>query len=516
MASLPSLPRELQDKIAINLCTHCTPTTHTAHEKPDKLKPCLDPGSATFQYYYDEQENIGALASLCLVSKACHKFATPFLYHSPLATSNPHKASYVSLTRTILQRPDLACHVSHLSRGGWYRGDESEEVPCQMLSPDDVELFKAAVAKYYHEPDGGFTDVNDWPLMDNHALDFDRDLQDRLGPDHLYAVTAMEHARFESALVSLIMAACPNLEKIEIILGWHPFFRFPAPGTVLPHLKSLEVVYTMREQCNYLLNGLDGVDKILCAAPNLTRLTTWRLQNIIGGAGNYMTFRKPAEVLRLCVPWIWLKAIPVTLRELVLDHSELVHSDLAKLLNACPFMERIRIQLMAGKYNWRYAPDALQGALVASPCASTIRTLEIDPSMRLHAARTRDFMLGRGGAMASLASLEALEELEIDTTSIWLANRERRNAEVLVNLLPASIRTFKLARGRDGLDRPKGLFAAVMELARWAPSQFPALKTVEIFGLDYDQAEKARVAFEKHDVVFRFCPWARQMPSWLA
>ncbi|KAK3688827.1 hypothetical protein B0T22DRAFT_480063 [Podospora appendiculata] len=492
MPSLLTIPRELQNMVVANFSVHCTPTTNAAQKRPRKSR--LPPISwFMFAKAFDDHEPDrhdrayqATLANLCLVSKACQDLATPYLYHRPLPADGPQEL-LVSLARTILRKPSLALHVRHLSQKGWYRPACFFTMPEMSLA--EIRLFKSAAAKCYEITDSSYADI--WlGVTDTDPIYMSKEgeLAQFYDGNERQAIRLL---RFESSLASLLMSACLNLEEITLVTRFHPSFCLPSPGNILPRLRSLEVEYDIhREHMPSAYSGttLGDIDLVLSSAPNLARLAIKSLHKID---------RTP----RVTVPWSSLPStemIPSTLRELTFDHSMLTHSELQTILDCCPSLEKLRTHIAYSVYPKEVVPSLLQKALVSSKCASTIRTLDVDLSPVLPGGPSED----EDRRIVSLASLRALEELIIDVTSIWPGHIESETARVLVDLLPASIRTFRLFPGRIGIHTPTVLFAAVMELARSAPAYFPALRTVEVCGLDYAQAKKAKAVFEKHGVAF--------------
>ncbi|KAJ4297252.1 hypothetical protein N0V88_004170 [Collariella sp. IMI 366227] len=256
--SLASLPLVALDGIMEALCPHCTEDTE------------FSPWRTPIHHFGGQRRLLAstqALANLAVTCWALNDSATRFLYHQPQGWSTRRVALY----RTLAKRPELASRVKVL-----------------RLDYDDG---------LYELPE------------DKNDRDFLLDLATRHGWSH--APESLEEEGTQDLLTSLLMAMCPNLEKVSTGLGYPSEFPLLQFDT-LPHLKDIYVSHIDTE----MGTDLGSLDGLFDAAPNLEAFTS----NMAAGVGDM--------ALRLG-----------NVRDLRLDWSCISTECLRTLLRSCPRLE---------------------------------------------------------------------------------------------------------------------------------------------------------------------------------
>ncbi|KAF6829228.1 hypothetical protein CMUS01_08231 [Colletotrichum musicola] len=386
-----------------------------------------------------------ALASLCRTSKTLKSMATPLLYHQPTCFDQNKEA--IPLAQSLLSRPDLAQHV-------------------RVLKHTD------AWALYEPEP--------------QEAVDFFKELAAEEADD------VPEEWLDKGRLLDLVASVCPNLEELSVQTYYDSaeYGLFSAPGS-LPCLRKLSQAHGDTE----LTCDMGLLEPLFDAAPKLASLKGVN----VGGFGDGLRLKR--------------------LTKLELERSEVTERNLSAFLERLPRLEEFSYSAGGATVSDSEGmlPRGFQTALTLH--APRLRRLAIDLEMAfLGRDLTEETML------RSLKGLEQLEELKIDTRCLAVhenpgASRAMRMPDgtfqripfvvpepdpmVLVNLLPASIRSFRL-RNRPGYGGPKmALFVpAIVRLGEVAAEMFPHLKAVAFPGLLPESAGEARSAFEAAGISF--------------
>lgn len=177
---------------------------------------------------------VRTLAALCLTSKYVNSVATRHLYRRPACKR------WWALTRTLLERPDLAALVRHLRHRNWYAADSS-------LTWGNLR----GAVKAHMEKQG-------------RRLD---DVRSGVG----------------SAL-PIFISLCPGLEELEVEAMTEDdggdMFRGCGPGS-LNNLKSV-AVSPWDLASDYIGFDVACLAPLRTAAPNLERLAGWQLEESEG------------------------------------------------------------------------------------------------------------------------------------------------------------------------------------------------------------------------------------------
>ncbi len=192
--SLDSLPLLVLDGIVGALCPHCTGDARFRRwETPVHPDSC---GAII--------ANTRALASLAATCRALYAVANPSLYHQPQCRNTQR----INLLRTLVGRPDLARRVKVL------RLDFDDGR--RQISTDGDWAFVLDLAIRHH----------DWSVV-NHATDRASCYGDYEGTQ-------------DDLPSNLLIAECPNLETLGLVLGYGINFAPLRPAS-LPHLRDVYV-----------------------------------------------------------------------------------------------------------------------------------------------------------------------------------------------------------------------------------------------------------------------------------
>jgi hypothetical protein len=212
-ASLDSLPAEILNHVAGELCVHCrwglTDTLVSDDSAIHRL--CTEEGDKPEIYHNLEQKFtspaddpgndeeiltcIAALASLARTCTALRYTANSYLYHWP----QPQRGQVTSLVRTLFERPDLGECVQdlHMKHRFWMPKYNTE---LEQISDENLTFFKNLV-KTRMPPTGDsrappvpFEPWHMWPCG--------------TGEGHLYEA--------DIVLVALTVSQTPNLITLEI------------------------------------------------------------------------------------------------------------------------------------------------------------------------------------------------------------------------------------------------------------------------------------------------------------
>ncbi|KAG7288122.1 hypothetical protein NEMBOFW57_007645 [Staphylotrichum longicolle] len=180
---------------------------------------------------------IAALANLAATCRALYGIATPILYHQPQGWSERRLALY----RTLAKRPELARRVRVL------RLDFDEGHSGFPENEDDRALLLDLAARH-----GWSKALQAAVTMENGRLP-----------------ARWEDDDAHDLLTSLLIAMCPNVEKLSAGLGYIAFFALLQPAT-LPRLKDVYVTHIDTEMGSYLYS----LNRLYLAAPNIEVFTS--------------------------------------------------------------------------------------------------------------------------------------------------------------------------------------------------------------------------------------------------
>ncbi|TDZ32552.1 hypothetical protein C8035_v011581 [Colletotrichum spinosum] len=393
-----------------------------------------------------DRRNTDTLVSLCRSSRVLSSMAMPLLYHQPVFYGMERG---IPLIRTLLERPELARHVKCLHFEDSGRIEEPDE-----LSSYELSLFKKAAAEF-------------------DTIDIDGDWLE------------------QGKLLDILVAKCPNIEHV----GFQSYYNDEPWGIVpyasLPNIKSLALSHGDTEMgCH-----MGTIEPMLEAAVNVTRLTG----TMVTSLNTHVRLKK--------------------LLRLELLQSELEGRDLSDFLACCPALEELRYESGGCAVGYEnHVPREFQTAVLTHARRLKKLTYCLEMVSFDQEPLREDMML------QSLAGLERLEELAIDTRSMmvhqdpnvrsmrrmpdgtmaeWILPVPELSPTALVDLLPASIRSFRLSQAIAG-KRPElaAFLPAIICLGKHARERFPDLKKVTFSGLPAAAAEEARPVFESQGVAF--------------
>ncbi|SPO06519.1 uncharacterized protein DNG_09209 [Cephalotrichum gorgonifer] len=165
------------------------------------------------------------LAALCKVSRQFNTIATRHLYHRPRCER------WWLLARTLIERPDLARRVRHLSTREWSG--------CDITHPS-----------FPHEV------RNHWSAQ--------------LVRGYLPGVTEMQPN--DAAL--LVLSLCPDVEEIDAAVNGEDMEEIREPRTTLAKLKRVSLAYIGGE-CGIVMQR---IAPLMQAAPNVESLLAWQVE----------------------------------------------------------------------------------------------------------------------------------------------------------------------------------------------------------------------------------------------
>lgn len=440
------LPVELVDEIFEWLCPFCATPVGFA-----KLK---DWGSNIFGSKYDKAD---ALLQLTRTCKLVNAVATPHLYHHPMTSR------WWLLARTLLARPDLGLHVRSLLDNDKLRHRPIAENTVLAPFPTEVQSHFAdsALARATEEERHAITDTS-LPWRDR--------------------MTWSDSSETLDMLVSL----CPDVQEIIAIVGTlnTPNILIWSPQASLPNLRR----FKLSKSSPGAGLSLNLLAQVATAAPNLTSVALFAVEQ---NASSLQT----------------LPAMP-SLVALALRDAAICSETLRKLLAVCPNLQSFTYHAAPPGAHERVTRTEIAHALVGAAPNLTSLELILDPDDPMNLAPT-DLM------MPSLAGLSKLEHLTLTLDCVLPGGSSRAipitslSSMLLVNLLPASIRTLSLLWF--------GLYFSVaseplLRLASAAPDRFRSLKSVHVSllrnGLPGYEEKCAEVvaAFEKLGVEILMAP----------
>ncbi|KAF6818643.1 hypothetical protein CPLU01_13264 [Colletotrichum plurivorum] len=194
------------------------------------------------------------------------------------------------------------------------------------------------------------------------------------------------------------------------------------------------------------------------------------------------------------------------MKEINLFNTVLEADELRILLEQCPKLERFNCHIGDACVTLEGWPTAREVQDVTSHTSPGLKHLRLevgDGVFDLNEATEED-------TLRSLKLLKGLEELELQEEFLYPGTMVQNPSdagvlepEVLVDLLPASIRTVRIGMVGGGGVRP--LVLAILMLGRVCKEEFPHLKSIWFHNLavDADAERQARELFEDQGVMFR-------------
>ena len=441
------LPIEIGLEVTKWLCPHCTHAKkgHCRDERCTFTSGCNCAHHWNGRYEYGRGPyDAVALVRLCRASKCLNSIATSHLYHRPTC------ARWWLLARTLVVRPDLGLLVRALHGHLW------------ILSANMPRRFPRKVLDHYRD--------------DPAVLD-------------LLGAREWEELWDETTPLNVLTSLCPNLEELEAAVegdGNNVAFGLGSHES-LKRLKSVELRQAEPETNGGMEFG--RIMNLTTQAPNLTRIVchspkmyelSWDLEDLV------------------ILPF-------ANLIDLRLYHSIISAKSLPILFAACPNIQSFTFESRGFHVGDNYlTPWSMQEALARY--APTLVSLSLDctnESQHLPAQGSTDHTL-----MRSLTALSKLEHIMLDLTYIIEPTNESgtqgspsaSDPELLVHLLPASIRSFKLKQ--DAYVRPdlSTLRKALTHLAAAVPERFPQLEQLTLAGVGEEILLEAKLAFEAHGI----------------
>ncbi|CAH0020682.1 unnamed protein product [Clonostachys rhizophaga] len=394
----------------------------------------------------DANEGLAALSYLSRTCKTLCDIAQPILYHMPWAI----KRDSAAIARMIVQRPDLAQQVQELVFGPdlWAVGYWT------VNSDEDRRLFEAEMATetIYNSRGDRVSPICLWDA-DN--------LPWRMDGGDMCEYLAQEF------LAMLIMTKTPNVKQLTLEGGYlnqKPFFR----PHMLPSLTTIRVL-------NWEARGvqLDGMTGILVAAPALETLHC-RLLNSSALVGRGQSHFRHENVTTVVFEWSTL-------------------SDLETTMRSFPNLKTFRYQSGGATVNemGEATPVDISTALLVR--RDTLQTVSIDLQEAFYGDDLDEDQVMRG-----LSDMKALVNLELCGTCVYVETDDDTTTDgtLLTSLLPSSLQVF-------GLHKPhEHIYQDILGLASGAAELFPKLIKVMIRGIEGEQAEVFRQAFESSGIKF--------------
>jgi hypothetical protein len=290
----------------------------------------------------------------------------------------------------------------------------------------------------------------------------------------------------ETTPLNVLTSLCPNLEELEAAVGNGNNVAFDLGShESLKRLKRVELRHAETDggiEFGHFMNlttQAPNLTHIVCHSPEMCELS-WDLED-----PELLPFAK--------------------LIDLRLYHSIISAKDLPIIFAACPNIQSFTFESRGFHVGDNYVtPWSMQEALVRY--APTLVSLNLDctnESQHLLAHRSKDHTL-----MHSLTALSKLEHIMLDLTYIIEPTNESgtqgspsaSDPELLVHLLPASIRSFKLKRDAYVGPDLSTLHKALTHLAAAVPERFPKLEQLTLAGVGEEIFLGVRLAFEAHGI----------------
>lgn len=359
---------------------------------------------------------------------------------TPHLYHRPTCSPWWGLARTLLARPDLASRVKHLCTRGW------------TGSGTIVESSLGELQSYWErQAPGGFEDADEIAHILNVRMNY---------------------------VVLLVSSLCPNLEELDAVIDYEDVAELQEP-VALERLRTIALSY---EDTEFGL-GVETLSPVIRAAPNIETLMGWQ----VGTEGH--------------------TADLANLKHLYLDNSYVSADGLRELLSSCPRLESFRyVSGDATVGDQHFEPDEAQRTIVEFVPRLKSLHLNLDEKLFLHHPITESPL------MTDLTPLTELESLTLDTRCVQPNKSPHVTGgpeppdeafavrdSALVDLLPASIREFRVFRARAGPDLAR-LVQALSTLAKAAPGRFPKLRTVVVAGAGAEGIEVLRRDFESSGI----------------
>ncbi|KAF3228294.1 hypothetical protein TWF191_002799 [Orbilia oligospora] len=168
------------------------------------------------------------------------------------------------------------------------------------------------------------------------------------------------------------------------------------------------------------------------------------------------------------------------------------YEGLMNLMDSFPILEVFTYSSGGSTATWGYEanPSEFSNALLQRK--DTLRHVALDLSESYYLEDD----VQDGDTLKGLKSMEVLETLKIDASSLYVDQRgeSTTNGNPVIDLLPPSIKRFSL----EGVQ--PHIYEDIRQLARAANKRFPNLKQVIISGEDADECHKLSEAFVKRSI----------------
>ncbi|KAH7118629.1 hypothetical protein B0J13DRAFT_196476 [Dactylonectria estremocensis] len=396
MVELMKLPNETLEALCWCLCSHC-----------------FDRGN---------DSNLPGIKALSALSKTCRRLrdiAQPVLFHY----FDPSSENPVPLLRNLLARPDLAANIQEACIGEWDIG--------MGLSSEDIKFCESTMAMFSH-PDGSPFNVSASWFSTEYVVP---------GHDILFV------SQPEVALAAIAMTLMPNVQTLELEVGYHWRFPFCLPGS-LPHLTKLD----FRHGDTELGQDLIAVEELLAAATNLKIFNCYMLSRI---SGNF--FHQNVVELNLTQSHLearFFGVLMMGLPNLSIFTYEAGGAHVSDSLDAYPDEISQALHIRA---------DTLQRVSL-----NLEETYEMEGVGPLH-------------VMTSLKEMKRLKCLVIPSRAIYGDDEDGDETDGfgLTNLLPKSIEDLTIE------DLPANKLNDLLELGKVATTLFPSLVKLQVLGLPY-------------------------------
>ncbi|KAI5459039.1 hypothetical protein BGZ63DRAFT_270281 [Mariannaea sp. PMI_226] len=374
-------------------------------------------------------------STLARLSRTCstlRAIGQPELYRSPIFTGH----NFISLVRTLVNRPDLARLVKEID------GDDWNLTADEDLTPEDVELFEAVMAKY--PADDGLPVQISSRWFDTLRTDRPRD--------------GLFDADPVGALVALLVTQIVNVESMVITAGYFWEFPFTRPGT-LPHLKKL----SLRHGDTELGTDTELVKRILAAAPNLNTFEGFMLSRVSSGFSHD------------------------NLTEFHLENSSLEPEHFENIVTGLKNLKSFSYE--SGGAIVSDSPEATPGEIVRELLvhADTLEHLSFDFQHAFYMEGIADEDLITG-----LKQMRHLKTLSLAESAIYPegAHADATDGDFLANLLPTSLEKLTLIGGYDTIMKD------ILKLAEHL-QQFPNMKELELVDMKQDDLATVKTTFNE-------------------
>ncbi|KAF3162690.1 hypothetical protein TWF788_001780 [Orbilia oligospora] len=386
-------------------------------------------------------QSLAALASTC---RLLHQVATSILYRSV-----PACRKFTPLFRTLITREDLASHVREIFF-------EWECINKIELLHGQHQAVERLARKLSH-------DAGDNPRLP--ASEFEWLLKNPFqgtSPRNEYDDDCDDLT--SNLFLVLTLLLLPKIEYVEYTVNGHHLPENLYPPKFFQSLMEINFKHWDTE------GGMDirEIGFLLMAAPNV---------RILRG---HMVSRNSGVPRHEGV------------RELYLEYSGIDYEGLMNLMDSFPILEVFTYSSGGSTATWGYEanPSEFSNALLQRK--DTLRHVALDLSESYYLEDD----VQDGDTLKGLKSMEVLETLKIDASSLYVDQRgeSTTNGNPVIDLLPPSIKRFSL----EGVQ--PHIYEDIRQLARAANKRFPNLKQVMISGEDADECHKLSEAFVKRSI----------------